>query len=32
MEPVRWDLFKNFKPSDKITSLIDLIKAAKAKK
>jgi hypothetical protein len=32
MEQEKWDVFINSKPSDKITSLIELIAAAKAKK
>ena len=32
MEQENWDIFISSKPSDKITGLIDLIEAAKAKK
>jgi hypothetical protein len=32
LPPEKWDGFANSKPSDKVTSLIELIEAAKAKK
>ena len=32
LTPEKWNEFINFKPRDKVTSLIELIEAAKAKK